>query len=251
MRSDIGKTQKLCGEPARLTVARAKECGMPLDSPVPQDTASISPNARHARAAGRVAGLILAGGQARRLGGIDKGLVKVGGRTILARVRAVLAPHCDTLALSLPMGGAAWTDHAEAEGLLRIVDGSSAEGPLAGLAAAATAFPDTDLVTAPWDCPFLPQDLVPLLADASAREGRSVLAVDDERSHPSVAFWRAADLAAIAALFRKGERRLHAAAKSVDAVPVLIGAGNPPPFFNLNTPEDLAQLLLWDASDAA
>ncbi len=103
------------------------------------------------------------------------------------------------------------------------------------------------LLTAPWDCPFLPLDLAPRLIAASHAADASIIAADAERAHPAIGCWRWVDVQAIAALFESGERRLHAAAKGVGAGQLMFEAADPPPFFNLNTPEDLAMLRRLEA----
>lgn len=190
-------------------------------------------------------GAILAGGLARRMGGGDKGLREVGGRTILDRVAARLGPQCDGLVLN------ANGDPARFAGLgLPVVpDGVPGfAGPLAGLLAvldwAAANRPDLAYVaSAAADTPFLPGDLVARLhAGRVAAERPLACAASGGRTHPVVALWPVAlrdDLRR--AVLDEGERKVgrwgarHGiAAVSWPDAPV-------DPFFNVNTPEDLVE----------
>ena len=115
-------------------------------------------------------GLVLAGGQARRMGGGDKALIRIGGETILDRALARLTPHVSGIVLNAngdPARFAAW-------GLPVVADSvPDFAGPLAGILAgldwAAANRPGIEwMVSVPGDCPFLPHDLVARLHAARA-----------------------------------------------------------------------------------
>ncbi len=190
-----------------------------------------------------VLGLVLAGGQARRMGGGDKALLELGGETILARTLRTLAPQCARLIINAngDPGRYAFTG-------LPVVPDSVAgfAGPLAGILAgldwAAAHAPDLAFVASvPGDCPFLPADLVARLWDAKVAAGQPLAcARSGEWRHPVVGLWPTAlrhDLrrALIDEELRKIEvwtaRHGVAIADWSDA-PV-------DPFFNINTPQDL------------
>src|SRR6266851_2243663 len=120
----------------------------------------------------RIPGLLLAGGLARRMGGGDKPMRQIGGRTILERVIARLKPQCDGLILNANGDPARFA----AFGLPVIPDGvADFPGPLAGILAAldwaAANRPKVSLVlSAAADCPFLPRDLVSRLHQALSDE---------------------------------------------------------------------------------
>ena len=185
----------------------------------------------------RIAGLILAGGQGRRMGA-EKALVALAGRPLVAHVAARLAPQVAALALSANGDPARFA----ALGLPVLPDlpGEAGEGPLAGLRAgldwAARAGAEA-LITVATDTPFLPADLVERLAAASGGL-RPSHAVSGGRAHYTAALWPLARTAAVAERFAAGERRLRACLG--DAAEVAF-AGDPDPFANLNTPEDLAR----------
>jgi molybdenum cofactor guanylyltransferase len=115
-----------------------------------------------------IPGVLLAGGLARRMGGGDKPMRTIAGRTILDRVIARLAPQCDGLILNANGDPARFA----AFGLPVIADGvADFPGPLAGILAAldwaAANRPDVAFVlSAAADCPFLPRDLMSRLHDA-------------------------------------------------------------------------------------
>jgi molybdopterin-guanine dinucleotide biosynthesis protein A len=190
-------------------------------------------------------GANLAGGLARRLGGGDKSLRTVGGRTVLARTIDRLAPRVARLIVN------ANDDLRRFEGLGFPVVADclpNRPGPLAGVLTAlewiAAADPAVEwVVTVPGDAPFLPPDLVPRLHAARRREN-AVLACAGSagRTHPVVGLWPVAIRHELrAAVADQGIRRigqftgLHACAvEQWAAEPV-------DPFFNVNTPEDLAE----------
>ena len=120
-------------------------------------------------------GVLLAGGLARRMGGGDKPMRTIAGRTILDRVIARLSPQCDGLILNANGDPARFA----AFGLPVIADDvADFPGPLAGILAAldwaAANRPDVSLVlSAAADCPFLPRDLVARLHQALVARERA------------------------------------------------------------------------------
>lgn len=182
----------------------------------------------------RIAGLILAGGEGRRMGA-EKALVALAGRPLVAHVAARLAPQVAALALSANGDGTRFA----ALGLPVLPDrpGEAGQGPLAGLRAGlawAGQIGAGALVSVATDTPFLPEDLVARLA----APGGPAYAQSGGRSHYTAALWPLALEETIAAQFTAGERRLRVALAG--AQPVAFDAA-PDPFANLNTPEDLAQ----------
>jgi molybdopterin-guanine dinucleotide biosynthesis protein A len=190
-------------------------------------------------------GAILAGGLARRMGGGDKSLHLVGGRTVLARLTDRLAPHVTRLIIN------ANDDPGRFQGLdVPIVPDGLPDhpGPLAGVLAALEWTAATEpaiewVVTVPGDAPFLPADLVPRL-HAARRRGNAVFACAGSlgRTHPVVALWPVLirnELRTAVAVggIRRIDRftgRHSCAVEQWDTDPV-------DPFFNVNTPEDLIE----------
>jgi molybdopterin-guanine dinucleotide biosynthesis protein A len=189
-------------------------------------------------------GLILAGGQARRMGGGDKASLRVGGIAMIDRVLSRLAPQCPRLVISANGDPTRFA----APGIPVVGDDVEGfAGPLAGILAgldwAALNSPETAwVVTVPADCPFLPGDLVARLHAAREAAARPLAcAASGERRHPVVGLWRVdlrGDLRE--ALVGQGMRKVEAwaarhgvAVAEWPTIPV-------DPFFNVNTPEDLA-----------
>jgi molybdenum cofactor guanylyltransferase len=203
-------------------------------------------------------GLILAGGQARRMGGGDKALLKIGGTTILQRVLERLRPQCAGLVLNANGDPARFA----AAGLPVIADDVPGfAGPLAGVLAGldwtAAHAPGLEwMASVPGDCPFLPRDLVSRLHQARAQAGTPLAcAKSGDWRHPVVGLWPVAlrhDLrhALVDEDLRKMEvwtARHGVAWAEWPDVPI-------DPFFNVNTPEDAARaekLARTQARDAA
>ncbi|MFV0513454.1 MAG: molybdenum cofactor guanylyltransferase MobA [Jhaorihella sp.] len=192
-------------------------------------------------------GIILAGGQATRMGGGDKGLLALGGRPLLSHVIDRLAPQVAGLALN------ANGDPARFDGFGLPVLADSIEGfagPLAGVLAGldwAAARGGDAIVTAAADTPFFPCDLVPrLLLAAEGMAAPLALAAtpDPERGrvrHPTFGLWPVALRDDLRAALQGGLRKVvlwtdrHGGREALFPV---VGAD---PFFNVNTPADLAR----------
>src|SRR5665213_2347399 len=139
-----------------------------------------------------IAGIVLAGGLARRLGGGDKGLRLLAGRTILDRIVERARPQVGVLALNANGDPARFAG----VGLPVIPDGVAGNpGPLAGILAgldwAAEAVSGARHVASfAGDAPFLPLDLVEQLAAALADSGADIAcARSGGRLHPVFALW--------------------------------------------------------------
>jgi molybdopterin-guanine dinucleotide biosynthesis protein A len=189
--------------------------------------------------------VILAGGLARRIGGGDKPLRRIGGQTILARVIARLQPQCDGLVLNANGDPARFS----AYGLPVIADSVAGfAGPLAGVLAAldwaAANRPEVGFVlSVAADCPFLPRDLVARLHQARLAEGAQLaIAASGGRAHPVIGLWdvglreplRHALLVEDIRKVGLWTARYRLATVSWPSAPV-------DPFFNANTPDDFAE----------
>ncbi len=185
-------------------------------------------------------GIILAGGQARRMGGGDKGLLAIGDRTMLDHVIERLAPQVAELALN---ANGDETRFAEF-GLPVLADPVAGNaGPLAGVLAGldwAAGREVANIVTAAADTPFLPADLVTRLLDAAVDQGRQIaLASTATGLHPTFGLWPVALRDDLRSALSEGVRKVvdwterHGAARAEFPVREF------DPFFNVNTPEDL------------
>src|SRR5256886_14532857 len=158
----------------------------------PRSTSARAKAMTDARGTVKIPGVLLAGGLARRMGGGDKPMRTIAGRTILERVIARLKPQCDGLILNANGDPARFA----AFGLPVIADGvADFPGPLAGILAAldwaAANRPDVAFVlSAAADCPFLPRDLVSRLYGAlKAENAELAVAASDGQSHPVIGLW--------------------------------------------------------------
>ena len=191
------------------------------------------------------AGVILAGGQSRRMGGGDKGLLRLGGETLLARVIDRLEPQVAEVALN------ANGDVARFDGFaLPIIADSVAEfpGPLAGVLAGmdwAAAQGHSHIVTAAADTPFFPCDLVPRLMLAAETAPIALAATPDPKRglsrHPTFGLWSVALRDDLRAALKDGVRKVVAWTDKHGAETAEFSAKPFDPFFNVNTPEDMAR----------
>ena len=184
-------------------------------------------------------GVILAGGLATRLGGGDKGLLTLGGGTILSHVIARLEPQVAAVALNANGDAARF----EELGLPVISDSISGfAGPLSGVLAGldwAAAKGASHIVTVAADTPFFPCDLVPQLQLAAETAGKDIaLARTPDGRHPTFGLWPTALRDDLRTALQDGLRKVvlwtdkHGAATAVFA--------DDTAFFNVNTPDDLA-----------
>ncbi len=190
-------------------------------------------------------GVLLAGGLARRMGGGDKPLRLIRGRTILERAVERLAPQCDGLILNANGDPARFA----ATGLPVVPDTVEGfAGPLAGVLAAldwaAAHRPDVAyVVSAAADTPFLPRDLVTRLHAARRAAGTPLACAESGgQAHPVNALWAVSlrdDLrhALVVEDLRKIDRWTARHGIALAAW----GVEPADPFLNANTPDDVAE----------
>jgi len=187
-------------------------------------------------------GLVLAGGLARRMGGGDKPLTRIGGATILSRVLERFAPQCQRLVLNANGDPKRFA----ATGLPVIADDVPGfAGPLAGILAgldwAAAHAPDISFVASvPGDCPFLPRDLVTRLHQARTESGHPLAcARSGEWRHPVIGLWPVALRTDLRQALTQEDMRKIELWTARHGVALMDWPDEPiDPFFNVNTPED-------------
>lgn len=192
-----------------------------------------------------ILGVLLAGGLARRMGGGDKPMRTIGGRTILERGIARLEPQCDGLILNANGDPARFA----AFGLPVIPDGvADFPGPLAGILAAldwvAANRPDASLVlSAAGDCPFLPRDLVSRLHTALISENAELaVAASDGQSHPVIGLWSVGLREQLRhALVVEDVRKIDRWTARYKLATVTWPVTPLDPFFNANTMDDITE----------
>jgi molybdopterin-guanine dinucleotide biosynthesis protein A len=194
---------------------------------------------------GPVVGIILAGGRAERMGGGDKCLREVGGETILARVIARVQPQVETLVLNANGDPARFASYG-----LPVVPDSLPDfpGPLAGVLAglewAEANRPQAHyIVTVPSDGPFVPRDLVAQLADTLvAEDAELVTAASGVQTYPVVGLWPGRLRQALHdALTKEGLHKVDGWTRRFRRAICAFPADPIDPFFNANTPEQLAE----------
>ncbi len=190
-------------------------------------------------------GAILAGGLARRLGGGDKALRMVGDRTVLAWLIDRLAPQVTRVILNAN----AEPERFGALGLPVVADSlPDHPGPLAGVLAAldwsAESAPGIEwVVTVPGDAPFVPRDLVARLhGGRQSSNAIMACAASQDRTHPVIALWPVSVRDELrSAVAEHGIRRIDRFTQRYTCAVVDWPAESVDPFFNVNTPEDLAE----------
>jgi molybdopterin-guanine dinucleotide biosynthesis protein A len=191
----------------------------------------------------KVIGLLLAGGQSRRMGGGDKTLRVLGGVSLLERVIERLRPQVDALVLNANGDPARFAEFA-----LPVVADSVPDfaGPLAGVLAgldwAAVHRPDsTFIASVATDAPFLPADLVARLTTARNAAGADLACASSAgRTHPVFGLWPLRlreDLRR--AIVDDGIRKVDEWTARHRLVTVPFADRPIDPFFNANRPEDL------------
>ncbi len=193
----------------------------------------------------QVAGVLLAGGLARRMGGGDKCLRPIAGETLLARVIARVAPQVGPLILNANGDPARFASYGLPV-VADVVEGYA--GPLAGILTAldwaAENAPHHPLVASfATDAPFLPRDMVEVMVEARDLAGADLAcAVSGGRTHPVFGLWPVelrADLRH--ALVEQGERKIDRWTASHRLVEVVFPCDPVDHFFNANRADDLAE----------
>lgn len=192
-----------------------------------------------------IPGVLLAGGLARRMGGGDKPMRSIGGKTILERVIARLAPQCDRLILNANGDPARFAPF----GIPVIADDvADFPGPLAGILAAldwmAANRPEVKRVlSAAADCPFLPRDLVTRLEEARAAENAELaVAASGGQTHPVIGLWSVHLRDELRhALIKEDIRKIDRWTARYSLATVTWPVTPLDPFFNANTVDDIAE----------
>lgn len=160
----------------------------------------------HAYRQESVTGLVLAGGQARRMGGIDKGLVEIAGRPMIEHVLEALRLQVGTVMINANRNLEAYRRY----GYPVVPDALGGFlGPLAGTLTALERIDTEYLLTVPCDSPLLAPDLAQRMAAAAAVDGAEVtVAHDGERQQPVFLLLRRDLAGSLRAFLAAGERKI-------------------------------------------
>lgn len=186
--------------------------------------------------------VVLAGGKATRMGGGDKPLRRLGGMPILDHVLNRLGAPPGRLALNVNADPARFAGYA-----LPVIADSLPDhpGPLAGILAgldwAAGLDGVTDLISVPGDCPFIPHDLAERLLLARTAAGTPyACAASGGWTHPVIGLWPVGQREVLRHALAEGERKIDRFTARAGCAQAEWPVAPVDPFFNVNTPEDLA-----------
>ncbi|HYW76458.1 MAG TPA: molybdenum cofactor guanylyltransferase MobA [Gammaproteobacteria bacterium] len=183
-----------------------------------------------------ITGLVLAGGQGTRMGGLDKGLIEFKGREMIAWVLDAFQPQVAEVVISANRN----IDRYRGTGAQVVSDaGEGFAGPLAGIASGLRACPRPYLAVVPCDGPFVPADLVSRLGQAFETDGIEIAAAHDgERLHPTFALIDRTVLADLDAYLAEGGRKVQEFYFMRKFAQVDF-SDCPGAFLNVNTPGDM------------
>lgn len=192
-----------------------------------------------------VLGVVLAGGLASRMGGGDKSLQQLGGRPILGHILERLQPQVEGIVLNAngdPARFAAFGLPVAGDAVPGFV------GPLAGVLAGLAWARDNrtdiaDIVTVPGDGPFLPRDLVRRMMAARQAVGADLAcAASAGQAYPVIGLWPVRLLDDLRrAIVEEDIRKVDRWTARHRLVQVDFSVQPVDPFFNANTPEELAE----------
>jgi molybdenum cofactor guanylyltransferase len=181
-----------------------------------------------------VSGIVLAGGQGRRMGGVDKGLQLLRGKPMIEWVLARLSPQVSEVIVNANQNIQTYEAYGH-----RVVRDEIAgfAGPLAGLHAGLKAASNAFVVTVPCDSPFLPEDLVERLKASMANHDLAVAKTGDQ-PHPVFALMRRQVRESLEAFLASGGRKIDAWYAALKVVEVSFD-DEADAFRNINTLEEL------------
>ena len=195
-----------------------------------------------------IVGVLLAGGQSRRIGGGDKALRPLGGKPVLAHVVARLKPQVSAMIINAN-GEASRFAEFDLPVVADSITGFA--GPLAGVHAGLSWVkanrPGIDyVVTVAADTPFFPTDLVTQFLAAQKDQSTLIVARSEEGLHPVIGLWPVSMVTALELSLKQGVRKASAFVQERGAIEVFfprieIGGRLIDPFFNINSPEDLTK----------
>jgi molybdopterin-guanine dinucleotide biosynthesis protein A len=186
-----------------------------------------------------VTGVILAGGEARRMGGRDKGLIEIAGRPMVEYVIEALRPQVGALLINANRSRERYARF----GYPVVADEFDGyNGPLAGMASCMRVAATDYIATLPCDSPHIPPDLVARLFLRLREEQADIgVAHNGERMQPVFSLIRRALLDSLQDYLDGGERKIDRWFER-HATAVVDFSDRPDTFINVNTPEDVAKM---------
>jgi len=187
----------------------------------------------------KVTGLILAGGQGSRMGGVDKGLAPFRGRPLVEHVIARLSPQVDEILVNANRNAEAYAQFGH-----RVIadEFPGFAGPLAGFERGLAHARGALVATAPCDSPFLPADLVSRLRAALEANGADLaVAKAGEQAHPVFCLMRRGVHASLRDFLSSGQRKIDKWYAALRVAEVAFD-DQAEAFANINTRDELAGL---------
>lgn len=185
-----------------------------------------------------ISAVILAGGEAKRMGGNDKGLVPLLGKPLIAWVLERIQSQVDEILISANRN----LEKYQAFGYPVMTDGMTGfAGPLAGIARALGAARHPLVLCVPCDTPLLPEDLVTCLKQALLEQDAQIaVAATAEHNHNTVCLCRRDLLPGLLEYLEQGGRRVGEWQSQLKRAQIMFDDERI--FHNANTPEDLELL---------
>lgn len=182
---------------------------------------------------------ILAGGQARRMGGQDKGLIELSGKAMIEYVIAALQPQVDKIIINANRNQDIYAKY----GMPVIADNYAGfNGPLAGMASCMKAIDTEYMITTPCDSPFVPDDLVTRMY-AALQDNQADISVADsgDRIQPVFSLLKCSLLDSLLVYLDSGERKIDRWFQQ-HVMTTVDFSDKPETFLNVNTPEDIKDI---------
>jgi molybdopterin-guanine dinucleotide biosynthesis protein A len=186
-----------------------------------------------------VSGIVLAGGQGSRMGGVDKGLQPFRGKPMVAHVIERLAPQVDELLINANRNPG---DYARFGHRVIADEIPGFAGPLAGFERGLAHARGELVVTAPCDSPFLPVDLVARLRERlESAHAQLAVAKTGTQLHPVFCLMRRDVLGSLQAFLGSGQRKIDKWYGELRVEEVAFD-DEADAFVNINTRDELASL---------
>ena len=186
-----------------------------------------------------VTGVILAGGEARRMGGRDKGLIEISGRPMIEFIIDAFKPQVDTLLINANRNEERYAGYGHAV----IADELTGfNGPLAGMASCLRVVSTEYMATLPCDSPFVPADLVDRLYRQLVVDDAEIsVAHNGERLQPVFSLMKSSLIDSLQSYLASGERKIdrwYARHRMTETD----FSDRPETFININTPEEIEEI---------
>ncbi len=192
-----------------------------------------------------IVGLLLAGGLSRRMGGGDKALTQLGGRSVLSRIIDLAKPQVSELLLNANGDPARFAEYGLPV-VPDVIEGYA--GPLAGVLTGLEWISQNRpqcqwLATFPSDAPFMPKDMIAQMEAEVEKQGAQLAcAITNGRSHPVVGLWPVALKNQLRkAMLEEEMRKIDLWTARYKLVEVEFSCDPVDPFFNANRPEDFGK----------